>query len=69
VNLLDKIRNLRYAFRLSESLSRSPVGGRDDEKPRLFETLAHNLSREQRRGSDFLNDTARNPLKRLDSQK
>jgi hypothetical protein len=60
---------LRYEFRLSESLSRSPVDGRDDETPWLFETLAHNLLREQRRGPDFLSDIARNPLKRLDSEK
>jgi hypothetical protein len=31
--------------------------------------LAHNLSREPGRGSDFLNYIARNPLKRLDSKK
>jgi hypothetical protein len=54
---------------LSESLSRSPVDGRDDETPWLFETLAHNLLREQRRGPDFLSDIVRNPLKRLDSEK
>jgi hypothetical protein len=54
---------------LTESLSCSPKGGREDEKPRLFETLAHNLLREQRRRSDFLTDIARNPLKRLDSEK
>ena len=35
----------------------------------LFETLAHNLPREPGRGGDFLNYIARNPLKRLDSQK
>jgi hypothetical protein len=51
-----------------ESPSRSPKDGREAEKPWLFETLAHNLSREQRLGGDFLNYVARNPLKRLDSQ-
>jgi hypothetical protein len=60
---------VRYAFRVSESLSRSPVDGREDEKPWLFETLAHNLSPEPRRGRDFLNYIARNLLKSLDSQK
>jgi hypothetical protein len=42
---------------------------RDDEKPWLFEMLAHNLSRELRRGRDFLDYIVHNPLKRLDSQK
>jgi hypothetical protein len=42
------------------------VGGRETV---LFETLAHNLPREQRRRSNFLTYIARNPLKRLDSQK
>ena len=65
-NVLDKIRNIRYAFPLSESHSHRPVGGRESEKPRLFETLAHNLRREPERGSDFLNYIARNSLKRLD---
>jgi hypothetical protein len=68
-NCLDKIRNLRYTFRLTESLSRSPQDGREDEKPWLFETLAHNPLREPGRASDFLTYTARNSLKRLDSQK
>jgi hypothetical protein len=54
---------------LSESVSRSPVDGWEDEKSWLFETLAHNLSREPRRGGDFLNYIARNPLKKLDSKK
>jgi hypothetical protein len=43
-----------FANLLSESLSRSPIDGREDEKPRLFETLAHNLLREPARRSDFL---------------
>jgi hypothetical protein len=60
---------VRYAFGLTESISRSPKDGREDEKPRLFETFVHNLSREPGRGRDFLNYIARNPLKRLDSQK
>jgi hypothetical protein len=46
------------------------AGGRgEDEKPWLFEMLAHNPPREPGRGSDFLTYTARNPLKRLDLQK
>jgi hypothetical protein len=49
--------------------SRSPVDRREVEKPWLFETLAHNLSREPERGGDFLTYIARNPLKRLDSKK
>jgi hypothetical protein len=68
-NFLDKIRNSSYAFRLTESRSRSPKDGRENEKLGLFETLAHNLPREPGRGSDFLTCIARNPLKRLDSQK
>jgi hypothetical protein len=55
---------------LSESLSLlAEKDEREDEKPWLFETLAHNLPREQRRRSNFLTYIARNPLKRLDSQK
>jgi hypothetical protein len=69
MNLIDKIRNLRYVFTLAESQSRSPKDGREDEKLWLFETLAHNLSREPERGGDFLNYMACNPLKRLDSKK
>jgi hypothetical protein len=60
---------MRYAFPLAESLSRSPVDGREDEKPWLFETSDHNLPREQRLRSNFLTYFARNPLKRLDSKK
>jgi hypothetical protein len=56
-------------FLLAESLSRSPVDGREDEKPWLFETSACNPPREPEQGSDFLNDIARNPLKKLVSQK
>jgi len=41
----------------------------EDEDLWLFETLAHNPPREPRRGSDFSNFLARNPLRRLDSQK
>jgi hypothetical protein len=60
---------VHYQFLLPESLSRLPKGGREDEKPWLFVTLAHNLSREPGRRSNFLILTARNSLKRLDSQK
>jgi hypothetical protein len=49
--------------------SRSPVDGREDEKPWLFEMLACNPPREPEQGSDFHNYIARNPLKRLDSEK
>jgi hypothetical protein len=56
-------------FPLTESISRSPVDGLEDEKPWLFETLAYKPPREPGRGSGFLTYTARNPLKRLDSQK
>jgi hypothetical protein len=66
---LTKSENVRYVFPLAESLSRSPVDGREDEKLRLFETLAHNPLRELGRGSGFSTFIARNPLKRLDSQK
>jgi hypothetical protein len=47
------------------------LAGRRAERPEpwLFETLAHNLLREPERRSDFLTYTARNSLKRLDSQK
>ena len=45
---------MRYVFRLSESISRSPEDGREDEKPWLFETLAHNLSREPGEEAIFL---------------
>jgi hypothetical protein len=34
-NLLDKIRNMGYTFRLPESLSCSPKGGRENEKPAI----------------------------------
>ncbi|MGC2786233.1 MAG: hypothetical protein WA397_20865 [Roseiarcus sp.] len=54
---------------MMESLSRSPVDGREDEKPWLFETLAYNLPHEPERGADFLNYIAHNPLKRIDSEK
>jgi hypothetical protein len=52
-NLLDKIRNIRYIFPLTESISRSPKGGREDEKLWLFEMLAYNLLREQARRKGF----------------
>jgi len=52
-----------------ESISRSPVDRRENEKPWLFETLACNPTRKPRQGSDFLKDIAHNPLKRLDSEK
>jgi hypothetical protein len=53
---------------LTESLSYSPTVGREDEKPWLFETLAYNLPRESGEEANFLNYTACNPLKRLDSK-
>jgi hypothetical protein len=60
---------MRYPFLLTESLSRSPVGGWEDDKPWLFETLAHNLPREPGRRNNFFIFFAGNPLKRLDSEK
>jgi hypothetical protein len=39
---------------LTESRSRSPKNGREDEKPWLFETLAYNLPREPGGGAIFL---------------
>jgi hypothetical protein len=48
VNLVDKIRNLRYQFLLTESLSRSPKGGREDEEVWLFETLVSQPARASR---------------------
>jgi hypothetical protein len=53
---------------LTEYLSRSK-GGREDGKLWLFEVLVCNLAREPWRGSKFFMNTARNPLKRLDSKK
>jgi hypothetical protein len=47
----------------------APIDGREDEKPRLFETLAHNLLREPARRRGFLIFFTRNPLKMLDSEK
>jgi hypothetical protein len=44
---------MRYAFPVAESLSRSPVDGREDEKLWLFETFAYNLPREPGRGKRF----------------
>ncbi len=55
-------------FALTE-YSHFPLAGGADEKPWLFEMLVHNLPREPERGGDFLNYTARNPLKRLNSEK
>jgi hypothetical protein len=68
-NLLDKIRNVRYAFRLTESISRSPVDGREDEKLRLFETLVHNLRREAGAEERFFIFFTCNSLKKFDSEK
>jgi hypothetical protein len=45
------------------------VGGRENEKPRLFDTVTYNLPREPRRREIFFIFLPRNPLKRLDSQK
>jgi hypothetical protein len=60
---------VRYVFSLTESCSRSPKNGREEEKAWLFETLAYNLPREPRRRGDFFTYIARNPLKRLNSEK
>jgi hypothetical protein len=69
MNLLDKIRNACNIFPLTESTSRSPGDGREDERAWLFETLAHNPLREPGRRELFFYFRARNPLKRLDSKK
>jgi hypothetical protein len=53
-NVLDKNRNVSYIFLLAESRSGSPTGGREDEKPWLFETSTHNLPREPGGGAVFL---------------
>jgi hypothetical protein len=45
---------MRYMFPLTESLSRWPVDGREDEKLWLFETWAHNLLRERGAEEVFL---------------
>jgi hypothetical protein len=50
---LTKIRKVCYIFLLSESASRSPLDGRENEKPWLFETLAYNPPREPGRGKRF----------------
>jgi hypothetical protein len=60
---------VRYIFVLAESRSRSPKDGREDEKLWLFETLALQPAARAGRGSGFSNFLARNPLKRLDSEK
>jgi hypothetical protein len=63
--------NQKYGvyFALSESCSRSPLDGRENEKRWLFETSDHNLLGEPGRGRDFITYIGRNPLKRLDSEK
>jgi hypothetical protein len=53
-NFLDKIRNVRYVFPLTESTFQSPAGGREGEKPWLFEMFAYNPSREPGRRRNFL---------------
>ena len=68
-NFIDKIRNIRYVFLLSESRSGSPVEGAKDEDLRLFETLATTPPSETGLGSDFPTFLTRNPLKRLDFRK
>jgi hypothetical protein len=40
-------------FLLSESAFPSPLDGREDEKPWLFEPLAYNLTREPELGASF----------------
>ena len=59
---------MRYAIPLAESISRSPEDWRGEEKPWLFETLAHNLPREAGGGAIFYFFT-RNSLKTLDPEK
>jgi hypothetical protein len=60
---------MRYVFLLTESLPARPAGP-GEEKPRLFENLPdHNPPSEPRGGRGFPYFLARNPLKRLDSEK
>lgn len=52
------------------SLLRNPFARRrEEEKPRLFETLPYNLPRELAPRSDFFIFFTRNRLKKTDSQK
>ena len=69
-NLLDKNQKFdAMQFSTAESISRLPVDGLAGEKPWLFKTLAHNLPRKPGEEAIFLADIARNPLKKLVSQK
>jgi hypothetical protein len=66
--LLDKIGNSGYQYSPKRNRLARPQPG--EEKPRLFENLPdHNPSRELAREEHFLIFIARNPLKRLDSEK
>jgi hypothetical protein len=56
-------------FSLTEISFPPAESGRENEKPWLFETLAHNPPREPGRRRDFFIFSACNPLKRLDSEK
>jgi hypothetical protein len=59
-----------YVFLLTESLSAWRLAAGGEERPRLFENLFdHNPTRELETEADFLIFIARNPLKRLDSEK
>jgi hypothetical protein len=67
---LDRIRNIRYVLLLTESLPARRLPGRGEEKPLLFDNPPdHNPRASSRGGGDFLISLARNPLKRLDSEK
>jgi hypothetical protein len=59
-----------YVFILTESLPARRLLGPGEEKPWLFENLPdHNPPREPKGEEHFLIFIARNPLKRLDSEK
>jgi hypothetical protein len=67
--IIDKIRNMRYIFSLTESLSARHRPWPGGESPRLFEMFAATTPAcepGRRRIPYFL---ARNPLKSLDSEK
>jgi hypothetical protein len=67
---LDKIRNMRYVFLLTEPLPARRLPWPGEESPRLFENLPdRNPPREPKREERFLIFVGRNPLKSPDSEK
>jgi hypothetical protein len=67
-NYLDKSRKALYEIPIGRIFFAAGKTGGKDEKLWLFETLAHNLSREPRWRSDFFIFLTRNSLKRHDSE-